>query len=72
MKTVCLLTKSFDEDIFRKLSGMPELAQIQKYSRTSNSGHFYRQGQVAVIGRWPLLGGGRFQRCTTIWESVWD
>ena len=47
-------------------------------SRTSNSGHFYRQGQVAVIGRWPLLGGGRYwevaaiQRFTTIWESVWD
>ena len=28
---------------------------------------FYRQGQVAVIGRWPLFRG-----LLQIWESVWD
>ena len=32
-----------------------ETLQIYYCSRTSNSGHFYRQGQVAVIGRWPHL-----------------
>ena len=41
--------------------------RLLKYSRTSNSGHFYRQGQVAVIGRWPLFRG-----LLQIWESVWD
>ena len=38
-----------------------------KYGRTSNSGPFYCQGQVAVIGRWPLFKG-----LLQIWESVWD
>ena len=33
---------------------------FQKYSRTSNSGHFYRKV------RWPLLGGGRYSEVAAL------
>ena len=37
--------------------GDDDCLKVSEYSRTSNSGHFYRQGQVAVTGRWPLFRG---------------
>ena len=44
------------------------LSVMSNYSRTSNSGHFYRghQGQVAVIERWPLFRGGRYSEVVAI------
>ena len=55
-----------------ELSGVRVIGIILIYiyiyiiSRTSNSGHFYRQGQVAAIRRWPHLrmvpSGDDFER----------
>ena len=48
---------------FRKYINTTTSYSLSEYSRPSNSGHFYRQGQVAVIGRW-LLFWGLLQRFT--------